>query len=510
MTSFAPVDKPPIVPRTLLGHPRGLFLLFFTELWERFSYYGMRAILVFYLTKHFLLSTGSAFAIYGAYTSLIYLTPVIGGYLADHYLGARKAVLVGGIFIAIGHLLIALLEGPAGQQGLYLNGFYLGLAAIVIGTGFLKANISVLVGQLYARDDIRRDPAFSIFYMGINTGAWLGPIVIGILGETVGWSYGFGAAGIGMLIGLGIFILFRRELNGAGILPEQPRVSGGAARGRSHETFIYLGAIVAIGVVWYLIRSQGAVGVLLVAFSALTVAYIVYRSVWTLPPVERDRVFAAMFLIALSPLFWALFEQAGSSLNVFTDQRVDRTLFGWTVPASVFQSVNSAFIILLAPVFAGVWTWLARRRAEPSVPLKFGIGLFLVGLGFLVLVGGVAPGTALTPAVFIILLYLLHSMAELCFSPIGLSSMTRLSVGSMTGLMMGTWFLATSAGNFIAALIAQATGGQNAGPDTILVVYSRIGWSAVIAGGLVALVSPWVVRLMHLDALTRSQPPVAS
>jgi POT family proton-dependent oligopeptide transporter len=507
MASLAPFDQPPIATRTLLGHPRGLFLLFFTELWERFSYYGMRAILVFYLTKHFLLSTGSAFAIYGAYTSLIYLTPVIGGYLADHYLGARKAVLVGGIFIAIGHLLIALLEGPAGQQGLYLNGFYLGLAAIVIGTGFLKANISVLVGQLYSRDDIRRDPAFSIFYMGINTGAWLGPIVIGILGETVGWSYGFGAAGIGMLIGLGIFILFRRELQGAGMPPTPLRASDGGVSG---ETWIYLGAIIAVGIVWYLIRSQGAVGVLLVAFSALTVAYIVYRSVWTLPPVERDRVFAAMFLIALSPLFWALFEQAGSSLNIFTDQRVDRTLFGWNVPASVFQSVNSAFIILLAPVFAGLWTLLARRGFEPSVPLKFGIGLCLVGLGFLVLVGGVAPGTALTPAVFIILLYLLHAMGELCFSPIGLSSMTRLSVGSMTGLMMGTWFLATSAGNFIAALIAQATGGQGAGPDTILVVYSRIGWSAVIAGGLVALVSPWVVRRMHLDALAKAQPPLAS
>ena len=505
MASFAPVDRLPIAARTLLGHPRGLFLLFFTELWERFSYYGMRAILVFYLTKHFLLSTGSAFAIYGAYTSLIYLTPVIGGYLADHYLGARKAVLIGGIFIAIGHLLIALLEGPVGQRGLYLNGFYLGLAAIVIGTGFLKANISVLVGQLYARDDIRRDPAFSIFYMGINTGAWLGPIVIGILGETVGWSYGFGAAGIGMLIGLGIFILFRRELQDAGMPPVPLRTPGNRV---SSETWICLGAIIAVGLVWYLIRSQGAVGVLLVAFSALTVAYIVYRSVWTLPPDERDRVFAAMFLVALSPLFWALFEQAGSSLNVFTDQRVDRTLFGWLIPASVFQSVNSAFIILLAPVFAGVWTLLARRGYEPSVPLKFGIGLGLVGLGFLVLVGGVAPGTALTPAAFIIVLYLLHAMGELCFSPIGLSSMTRLSVGSMTGLMMGTWFLATSAGNFIAALIAQATGGQGAGPDTILVVYSRIGWSAVIAGGLVALVSPWVVRLMHLDALAKTVPPL--
>jgi POT family proton-dependent oligopeptide transporter len=233
----------------------------------------------------------------------------------------------------------------------------------------------------------------------------------------------------------------------------------------------------------------------------LTVGYIVYRSVWTLPPVDRDRVFAALFLVALSPLFWALFEQTGSSLNVFTDERVDRVIFGWEIPASVFLSVNSAFIILLAPVFAWGWNWLARRRLEPSVPLKFGVGLVLVGLGFLVLVAGAAEGGALTPMVFIILLYLFHSMAELCFSPIGLSSMTRLPIASMTGLMMGTWFLSTAAGNFIAAMIAQATGGAGGGPDTILHVYSNIAWFSMTVGVVVMALSPFVIRLMHLETI---------
>ncbi|AOH86237.1 MFS transporter [Sphingomonas panacis] len=502
---MAIAESAPGVPadaKTLFGHPRALFMLFFAEMWERFSYYGMRAILVFYLTKHFLFAKDPSYAVYGAYTSLVYVTPVIGGYLADRYLGARKAVLAGGILIAIGHLMIALFEGPVGEQGIYLNGFYLALATIVIGTGFLKANISVLVGQLYARNDIRRDPAFSIFYMGINAGAWIGPIIIGILGETVGWSWGFGAAGIGMVLGQIVFVVFQRELHGVGrpVSPELLRKP--VVAGLSREWIIYIAAFLSIGVAWWLIRSEGAVGLLLGGFSALTVALIVYLAVWTLPRVERDRIFAAMFLVALSPLFWALFEQAGSSLNVFTDERVDRVMLGWTVPASVFQSVNSAFIITLAPLFAGLWTWLAKRRLEPSVPLKFGIGLMLVGVGFIVLVAGAtASGNGLTPALFIILLYMFHSMAELCFSPIGLSSMTRLSVASMTGLMMGTWFLATAAGNFIASVIAQATGGDNAGPDQVLHVYTSISWFSIGVGVLVVLVSPWVKRLMHLDLL---------
>ena len=496
--------------RSFLGHPRGLFVLFFTEMWERFSFYGMRALLIFYLTKHFLFGDEPAYGIYGAYTSLVYVTPVIGGYLADRFLGARRAVLVGGLFIAAGHLMIGLLEGPSGQQGVYLNGFYLGLASIIVGTGFLKANISVLVGQLYPRGDARRDPGFSIFYMGINVGGASGPIICGLLGETVGWAWGFGAAGIGMLLGLVVFVLFRKELLGVGEPPEPALLRARTAVGLSREWVIYLGAIGAVAVAWWLLQSQGVVGTLLVTFAAATILFILYRAVFTLPKVERDRVFGALFLIALCPLFWALFEQAGSSLNVYTDRAVDRHMLGFEIPASLFQSVNSIFIILLAPVFAALWTFLDRRRLEPSAPFKFGIGLIVIGLGFLVLVAGAAMNAgAPTPALFIILLYLFHTAAELCFSPVGLAAMTRLSVGSMVGLMMGTWFLATAAGNFLAGVIAQATGGEGVGPERVLEVYGRLGWISIAIGAVVLLLAPFVVRLMHLKLMKDADPALA-
>ena len=486
--------------KTFLGHPRGLFLLFFAEMWERFSYYGMRAILVFYLTKHFLFAETPAYAVYGAYTSLVYVTPIIGGWLADRHLGARRAVLAGGVFIAIGHLLIALVEAPRGVQGSALGGFYLGLASIIVGTGFLKANISTLVGALYPRDDRRRDAAFSIFYMGINTGAFIGPIVCGVLGETVGWSYGFGAAGVGMLAGLVAFVLFRGELHGAGAPPDPAALAGRTAIGLSREWAIYGGALLSVGLCWWLVQRQAAVGVLLIVAAALTVAYILYTAVARLPREERDRIFAAMVLIALSPLFWALFEQQGSSFNVFTDQRVDRNILGWDVPASVFQSVNSIFIITLAPVFAALWTWLGKRGWEPSAAFKFGIGLMLVGASFFVLVLG-APRAGLTPIIYVFLLYLFATMGELCFSPVGLSSTTRLSTAGMAGLMMGTWFLAMAAGNFLAGLIAQATGAEGAGVEQVLDVYWRIGWFSVGVGAVVLVAAPFVTRLMHLETL---------
>jgi len=490
----------PVGAKTFLGHPRGLFLLFFAEMWERFSYYGMRAILVLYLTKHFLFAEQPAYAIYGAYTSLVYITPIIGGYIADRYLGPRKAVLAGGVFIAIGHLMIAAVEAPEGVQGAALNGFFLALAFIIVGTGFLKANISVLVGKLYPRDDIRRDGAFSIFYMGINTGAFLGPILVGILGETVGWSYGFGAAGIGMLLGLVVFVLFRRELYDVGEPPVPAALKARSAIGLNVEWAIYAGAVAMIGLCWWLVANQGVVGTLLLAAAAVTIGYILLTSFRTLPAVERHRIFAALFLIALSPLFWALFEQAGSSLTLYTDQRVDRTVMGWTIPASVFNSVNAFFIITLAPLFGALWVALAKRGLEPSAPFKFGIGLILVGAGFFALILG-APAEGLTPVVFVILLYLLHSVGELCFSPVGLSSMTRLSVARMTGLMMGTWFLATAAGNWLAGQIAQATGGEDVGAAQVLDVYARIGWFSMGVGAVVLVLAPFVTRLMHLDTL---------
>ena len=497
------ITVPAEAGKTWLGHPRGLFLLFFAEMWERFSYYGMRAILIFYLTKHFLFGDDRAYLLYGAYTSLVYITPVIGGYLSDRFLGPRKSVLVGGVFIAIGHFLIAITEGPGGQDGFYLNGFYLALASIIVGTGFLKANISVLVGELYPRDDHRRDPAFTIFYMGINVGGMLGPLVCGALGEIWGWSWGFGAAGVGMLLGLVMFVWLRPWLLSKGEPPAPAKLRAPAIGALSQEWTIYVGAALGVVAIWMVIRYAELLGYTLLIFSAMTVAYILWRTVGTLGKIDRDRMFAALFLISLNPLFWGLFEQTGSSLNIFTDRNVDRSVLGWDIPASMFQSVNSIFIILLAPLFAMLWPLLDKRRLEPSSPAKFGIGLVLCGAGFLVLVAGAAmAGANLTPLIFILLIYLLHTMAELCFSPVGLSAMTRLSVSNMVGLVMGTWFLAMAAGNFIAGLIARATGGGKAGDVTqVLDVYSRIGWFAVVVGGLVLLVSPYVKRMMHLDLI---------
>jgi POT family proton-dependent oligopeptide transporter len=489
----------PADAKTFLGHPRGLYMLFFAEMWERFSFYGMRAILVFYLTKHFLFDQKAAYAVYGAYMSMVYITPVIGGYIADKYLGARKAVLAGGVLIAIGHTLLAVVEGPRGVQEFYLNGFYLGLAFIIVGTGFLKANISVLVGQLYPRQDVRRDGAFSIFYMGINVGAFAGPLLVGYLGERVSWSYGFGAAGVGMLLGLVVFVLFKRELYSAGEPADPVLLTRRTPLGLSREWLIYAGSLATVLVSWLLIRNEGLVGSLLLACFGVTFIYIFYRALFTLPKVERDRVLGALYLILLCPLFWALFEQTGSSLNVFTDKRVDRVIFGWEMPASWFQSVNSFWIITLAPLFGALWVWLGKRGMEPSAPLKFALGLIQVGLGFVILVWGAGRGDALTPMIYIILLYLVHSTAELCFSPVGLSSMTRLSVGSMVGLMMGTWFLGTAAGNFLAGQIAKATEGSS--PDQVLDVYNWIGWGTIGIGVLAIPLSWLIARLMHLDTL---------
>ena len=491
---------------TLLGHPKGLFILFFAEMWERFSYYGMRALLVLYLTKHFLMSDEESGLVYGAYTSLVYITPVIGGYLADHYLGQRKAVLFGGVLIAIGHLLLGI-EGDGGQGGFAMDVFWMALAFIIVGTGFLKANISAIVGQLYPRDDLRRDPAYTIFYMGINLGGMLGPIACGILGETVGWSYGFGAAAVGMLLGIVVFVLGKPLLLGRGEPVDPVKLKEPALGPVSREWGIYILSILSVAGVALLLRHHDAVGWLLVACGVGAVGYLLWEAFGRMEKVDRDRMLAALFLLALNPLFWALFEQAGSSLNLFTDRHVDRVIFGAEIPASVFQSVNSMFIILLAPIFAGLWIVLGRRGLEPSTPAKFGLALVQVGLGFLALVGGahMAGIENPTPAIFIFLIYMLHTMGELCLSPVGLSAMSKLGLARMAGLMMGVWFLATAAGDFIAGLIAANIGALSEGAsDPMLVtlsVYQSVGWFGVGAGVVVLLLAPFVKRLMHLDKL---------
>jgi POT family proton-dependent oligopeptide transporter len=492
---------------TWLGHPKGLFVLFFAEMWERFSYYGMRALLVFYLTKHWLFSDEESGVIYGAYTALVYITPVLGGYLADRYLGQRKAVQFGAVLLTFGHFLMGF-EGSGGGDATALNMFWLALAFIIVGSGFLKANISVLVGQLYPRTDVRRDGAYTIFYMGINLGAALGSLICGYLGETYGWSWGFGVAGIGMLFGLGVFVWGRPYLLGRGESPDAARLMTPVA-GIKFEYLLYLISIASVGVVWWMVQNQSVVGKLLGVAGAVLVLYVLATAVTKLQAHDRDRIFAAMFLIIGSILFWALFEQAGSSLNLFTDRHVDRA----GVPASVFQSVNAIYIILLAPVFAAVWTFLGRKGLEPSAPAKFGLALIQLGLGFLVLNwGATAVGMdKATPVLFLFLIYLLHTTGELCISPVGLSAMNRLAPAHMASLIMGTWFFASALGNFAAGLIAAATGseaasGEGAGKETVLAVYSQIGWIAIAVGIAVLVISPLIKKLMHLDTLRDADP----
>ena len=475
----------------VVGHPRGLFVLFYAEMWERFSYYGMRALLVLYLTKHWLFDDGKANLIYGAYGALVYITPVLGGLIADRYLGQRKAVFFGGVLLAGGHGLMAV-EGVGGQGDATINVFWAALAFIIVGSGFLKANISVIVGQLYRLTDVRRDAAYTIFYMGVNLGAALGTILVGYLGETIGWGYGFGLAGIGMIIGLIIFVIGRPSLKGHG----EPPVPLSMPR----EALWYGVGLGAVAVAWGLIQFQDVIQNLLIVTGLAMLAYTLYEA-FKLPKEPRERMFAILFLVALQPVFWGLFEQGGGSLNLYTDRYVDRA----GVPTSLFQSINPIYIVLLAPLFAWLWQSLGRRGLEPSAPAKFGLALTQVGLGFLVFVWGAntVGAAALTPVIFVFLIYLLHTTGELCLSPVGLSAMNRLAPLHLASFIMGAWFYMSAVGNFVAGRIGEATGGEGGemSKELTLAIYSQIGWITIGISVVVLALSPIVKRWMHLDTL---------
>lgn len=486
--------------KTWLGHPRGLFLLFFVEMWERFSFYGMRALLIFYLTQHFLFSDREASHAYGAYMSLIYISPLMGGYLADRYLGQRKAVLFGGIVIAVGHLILGI-DGDGSGRTMGLDMFWLGLATVITGTGFLKSSVSALVGQLYPRNDVRRDPGYTIFYMGINLGATIGPIICGYLGQKWGWHWGFGAASVGVIAGIISFVLCRPLLQGRGEPPDPVHLTYRVGGIISREWLIYLSSLASILLCWFLIQCHVIVGWVLVAASLLVVLYILWEAFGRMDRIGSDRMLAALFLLVINPIFWGLYEQTGSSLALFTHRYTDRTVLGFEIPATMFQSVNAAYILLLGPVIAAIWIWLAKRGWEPSAPTKFGIAVVLVGAGFLLLTAGAGSSGTLTPVLFIFLLYLCHTIGELCLSPVGLSAMSSLAPSRMLGLMMGIWFLAMALGEYTAGLIAASAGGQKgaASRDGVLAVYQTIGlWSVGIGLGVIAL-APRVKRLMHID-----------
>ncbi len=438
------------------GHPRGLSTLFFTEMWERFSYYGMRALLVLFMTD--LVASGGlgmtdvmATSIYGLYTFAVYAVALPGGWIADRLTGQRHAVLIGGIVIALGHLTLAI---PT------LATFYSGLVLIVLGTGLLKPNVSAIVADLYPEGGAQRDAGFSIFYMGINVGALIGPLVCGTLGERVNWHLGFSAAGFGMLLGVAQYVWGWRYLGDAGLL----RQGNGDGRARALRSFCWgTGGVVALvlGATWL---QRG--GVLTLSFlnvaqamgitiTALVVLYFLYVFLFgRLSHDERRRVAVIPVIFVAAAVFWSGFEQAGSSMNLFADRLTDRTVLGMEVPTTWLQSINPLFIILLAPAFASLWVRLGSKN--PSIPAKFTYGLLQLGLGFLVLAWGSTFATdgALVSPMWLIVTYFFHTTGELCLSPVGLSSITKLSPKRLVGQMMGIWFMAAALGNLLAGLVA--------------------------------------------------------
>jgi POT family proton-dependent oligopeptide transporter len=504
--------------RGFFGHPRGLAPLFFAEMWERFSFYGMRALLTLYLVKHFLYSDGTAGFIYASYASLNYAMPVIGGLIADRYLGSRKAVMLGAILLVCGHIGMAfegapaqVIDGVVVRQSPYDQIMFLSLAFIITGVGFLKSNISTMVGKLYgSKDDPRRDPGYTIFYMGVNLGSFFSTIACGYLGETYGWKYGFGLAGIGMVFGLIVFARGTKWYRNSEA-PDQVKLSKPRAFGLSLEWMIYIAAVIGVIINWQLVQNHHVVGSLLLSVVALVVVGLIWFSLTQCTKIERDRLIAMMVMISLSVVFWTLFEQAGTSLTLFADRNSDRMLFGMVIPASVVQVFNPMFIVLLGPLFSWGWVALARKGLEPSTPMKFGLAIIQVALGFGALVVGasVVGEDAQTGIIWLVLAYLLHTTGELCLSPVGLSMISRLSVARITAMMMGVWFLSSAGAHYLAGFIADAAsasaeGGAVLSPQESLKVYAGVFYDLLVwAGGIgvaVCIASPLIRKLMHTDA----------
>jgi POT family proton-dependent oligopeptide transporter len=571
----------------LRTHPRGLFVLFFAEMWERFSYYGMRGLLIFYLTQHFLFSDAAAQGQYGAYTSLVYLLPLIGGFLADRFLGTRKAIAFGALLLVAGHFTMAFegkpalqvltyqgaryefqvagrgdvrhakLQvgghgydyGPSADGGLAIKDLppgaplpsvlpkgsyqlsveeptpvfkdvlYLALALIIMGVGFLKANISSIVGQLYPEGDLRRDPGFTLYYYGINLGAFWAAIACGWLGQNLGWSFGFGAAGVGMALGWVVFVLGKPLLQGKGEPPDPDRLKAPALGPINLEWSIYLAGFVGVALVWLLVQRNAIVGWLLAAGSLAVLAYLVVFMVGKCGKVERERMMLALVLIGASVVFWTLFEQAGSSLNQFAERNTDLSIgFGQAITAAQTQSFNAGFILIFAPAFSALWAWLGRREADPNPAIKFGLGLLQVGAGFFVLVWGsqFADQGFRVPVMFLVLAYLLHTTGELCLSPVGLSQMTKLAAPAVISTIMATWFLASSWAQWLGAKIAELTAsetvaGQVLDPAKALATYvdvfRMIGLWGVGAGVLMLVFSPILKHWAHGASDSHPQQP---
>ena len=512
-TQAATID--PAEDNSFFGHPRGLMVCFATELWERFSFYGMKYLLLLYLTKYHLFTDANGLEVLGSYAALVYAMPVIGGLLADRYLGMRKAVVFGGILLVLGHLGMAV----EGEQARYVEGgvvrddgalqvFYLSLALIVIGVGFLKPNISTIVGRLYTQDDPRRDSGFTIFYMGINIGSFVATLLCGYLGETYGWAYGFGAAGIGMAVGLVTFLMGQKHLHGHADPANPAKLKEKSPIGLNREYTIYLSAALGVLVVWQMLQFHATVGLLLNTLSLCVLAGLAWFITVKCDPVERSRMIVLLILTVSTVVFWALFEQSAASMTLFADRVMDRNLLGIEWTAAQFGSLNAFFIFTLAPAFAWLWSSLGRRGLEPSTPVKFALGIAQAGLGFGALVIGASmPDEAGKVAGWwMVLAYLLHTTGELCLSPVGLSAVTKLAVPSVVGVMMGAWFLATAYSEYVAAQLSKLAAvdtvqGQvtdiAAALSTYADLFTSLLWVGLAVAAGLLLLSPLLKRMMH-------------
>lgn len=515
MPTIEPTVAAPLADTSFFGHPRGLFVCFATELWERFSFYGMKYLLLLYLTKYHLFSDSNGLEVLGGYAALVYAMPVIGGLLADRYLGMRKAVVFGGILLVMGHLGMAIEGEQARNEGGQilrdegaLQVFYFSLALIVIGVGFLKPNISTIVGRLYSQDDPRRDAGFTIFYMGINLGAFTATLLCGYLGETFGWRYGFGAAGVGMLVGLATFLRGQRHLHGHAEPRDLAILRQKSPIGISVELTIYLCSLLAVATAWQMLQFHGAVGTALNTLSVIVLLGLGWFITTRCDAVERSRMIVLVVLTMSTVVFWALFEQAAASMTLFADRVMDRNIFGLELTAAQFGSLNALFIFLFAPLFAWLWTVLGQRGLEPSTPVKFALGIAQAGLGFGALVfGATRPDSAgLVAGYWMVLAYLLHTTGELCLSPVGLSAVTKLAVPSVVGVMMGSWFLATAYSEFVAAQLAKLAAidtVDGAVVDISVALASYTGlftdllYVGLVAAALLLLISPLLKKMMH-------------
>ncbi len=502
MTDSPQNEGPSSLPstKTFLGHPRGLMILFFSEMWERFCYYGMRALLTLYLIDSIMKGNNEAFGIYGAYTALVYAAPVIAGKVADKILGYRIAIILGGILMSIGEFLIL-----GGSE----SWLYIGMATIIVGNGYFKANISSVVGKLYEENDPRRDSGFTIFYIGINVGAFLATTIVAQIGSVYGYKWGFAMAGVGMMAGFLIFYLGRKLVYPHAEPPNPQKLYAPFLGPLNLQNVTILASLAVIPMLYVLFTYYTVVGWLLAA-TAIYVVFNLLSTAFSSDSVQRDKIFMLIILMLFNVVFWAFFEQAGTSLTIFARDHINRTfawLGNWEMAAATTQFYNPFFILVLGSIFSWMWVKLDKMKMNPNIPAKFGLGIAFLGFGYLLVPLSPVSATFLIPHIIIILLYFFHTTGELFISPIGLSMVTKLAPKDLTGTVMGAWFLTFAGANFLAGQIAQLTGTVEGGDgvemtraESFMVyeeVYTNIGLFAMGTGLFLILISPVLKKLLH-------------